>query len=557
MGFPIAMDSLQSSVVFQAGILGILNHFIFRYYEPSPAKAPLAAIILLLEPLALWFILRTSFSWTGLALAYLSFSMTLVTSIVLYRLSPFHPLAKVPGPTRMKISKAYLLWISTRGDRYQVLKTLHEKYGPVLRTAPNEISVIDVDSIPQVLGPSGIPKGKAYVVRQSNQSMPQSIVVASSPALHAKKRRLWNQGMNMQAIRDYEPAIVLRANQLCDELVNLAKEKGSVDLVEWINYFTFDFMSDMAFGGGSEMLKAKEDADGFWDILEGHARLTDVLAQIPWISHFAYKCYNFRLAQLGARWATERIKRGASSKDLWYHLTSEAQSETNKAPLSPLEIVSEGVVAILGGSDTTSSVLACLFWLLLANPEYYKRVQEEVDTVYPPGSDCMDIKKHGELIWLGTCLNEALRLFPPTPTNGPREVPAGSGGKVIAGYFLPEGTEVLVPPYVIHRNAAYFSNPDSFIPERWFQESNAHKLSADHTHNNSAYIPFGYGPRNCVGRALARQEMLMVASLLIRELEFGFAEGFDWEEWPGRLKDYWVTVRGELRVDVKVRGRGN
>jgi len=49
----------------------------------------------------------------------------------------------------------------------------------------------------------------------------------------------------------------------------------------------------------------------------------------------------------------------------------------------------------------------------------------------------------------------------------------------------------------------------------------------------------------------------MVASLLIRELEFGFAEGFDWKEWPGRLKDYWVTVRGELRVDVRVRGRGN
>ncbi|THU91373.1 cytochrome P450 [Dendrothele bispora CBS 962.96] len=561
------MDTSKTYALSFSGVLGILNHVAFRYYEPSPTKAPLSALILFLEPFALWLAFLKNSSSTGpesevlaLATIYVSFGMSLAASIVLYRLSPFHPLANVPGPAYMKVSKAYLVWISFRGDRYRVLKALHDKYGSVIRTGPNQISVCEVDGLIQVLGPTGLPKGKAYSVRQINQSIPQSVVVANSTTLHAKKRRLWNRGMSMQAIRDYEPSIVRRGRQLRDGLVKRSEE-GSVDLVKWINYFTFDFMSDMAFGGGSEMLREGKDTGGLWGFLESHAKMTDILAQVPWLSHFAYKCLTFRFAQVGVKWASDRIKRGASTKDLWYHLRYRIVQEIGFEQISLREIVSEGVVAILAGSDTTSSVLACLFWLLLAHSEYYSQVREEVDKVYPPGSDCMDVTKHGELVLLGACLNEAMRLFPPTPTNGPREVPVGSGGKFVAGYFLPEGMEVLVPPYVIHRNPTYFSNPDSFLPERWLDPESKIRSSIDpdrlgnnFKHNTAAYIPFSYGPRNCVGRALARQEMLMIAGMLIRELEFEFAKGFDWEAWPRKLDDHWVTIRGDLNVDVTVRG---
>ncbi|THV01144.1 hypothetical protein K435DRAFT_655967, partial [Dendrothele bispora CBS 962.96] len=58
----------------------------------------------------------------------------------------------------------------------------------------------------------------------------------------------------------------------------------------------------------------------------------------------------------------------------------------------------------------------------------------------------------------------------------------------------------------------------------------------------AAYIPFSYDLRNCVGRALAHQEMLMIASMLMRELEFDFKKGFDWDVFPGKLGDHWIQL---------------
>ncbi|KAF5361309.1 hypothetical protein D9758_010292 [Tetrapyrgos nigripes] len=676
----------MNSVVVQAGFAGLANHLLFHYFEPSPANTPLAAVFLVLQPLLLAVLPRHTFItplslslpsfWSTLALTYTTFVLTLASSITLYRLSPFHPLANVPGPMVMKISKAYLLWISMRGERHLVFKKLHDRYGDVVRTGPNEISICQVQAMTQVLGSSGFQKGKAYAVRQSNKSIPQSLVVASSPSLHARKRVLWNHGMSMQALKDYEVVMLQKGKELVEVLRRCATGADKdVDLVKWINYFTFDFMSEMAFGGGSSMLKDGKDTHGMWDILEQHARIMDALAQVPWLSHFVYKVFDFPFAKVGARWAMARVKRGNSEsvnangdgsgdengdkmrlKDLWWYLTNEdnqdqdsltttstsTKSKSKQKPhLSLPEVASEGIVAILGGSDTTSSVLACLFWLLMIpdNRGWYERVREEIGRVYPKHyenypkrqtdkeeeeeeedwdwlEEFKDTKKRNELKVLGACINETLRLFPPTLTNGPREVTSVEEERVVAGYFLPKGTEIYVPPYVIHRNPAYFSDPDRFDPGRWLdpvrtregegerdggsegesesqgQNKRKGKLGSDiispglgtegetrpepepeltttathpkHIHTPLAYIPFSYGPRNCVGRALARQELLIIAALLIREFEFEFPRangesggegesGSDWKTWPDRLKDYWVTMRGELKVVVKVR----
>ncbi|KAJ7433356.1 cytochrome P450 [Mycena latifolia] len=194
--------------------------------------------------------------------------------------------------------------------------------------------------------------------------------------------------------------------------------------------------------------------------------------------------------------------------------------------------------------DASSS----LVWFLLSNPEHYRRAQLEIDTVFVEGDDPLDVSKHEELHFLSACINETLRLLPPLPSNGPRQVDPQSGGRTIAGRFIPEGTSIYTPPYALHRNPAYFSpHPDQFVPERWLSGSNFEK------HDISAFIPFSSGPANCVGQRLARRELMMVISLLLKSFHLQFADGFNSAAWPRFIRDYSVTTRGPLLVNLTPR----
>jgi len=186
-------------------------------------------------------------------------------------------------------------------------------------------------------------------------------------------------------------------------------------------------------------------------------------------------------------------------------------------------------------------------WFLLSNSEYYRRVQLELDAIYADGDDPLDVSKHQELVFLSACINESLRLLPPVPSNGgPRQVHLNSGGgRTIAARFIPEGTTIYTPPYSLHRNPDYFfPHPEQFVPDRWLPGANFEK------HETSAFMPFSLGPANCVGQKLAKRELLMVISVLLKSFHVQFADGFDSEAWPGQIHDFFVATRGPLCVNL-------
>lgn len=113
--------------------------------------------------------------------------------------------------------------------------------------------------------------------------------------------------------------------------------------------------------------------------------------------------------------------------------------------------------------------------------------------------------------------------------------------------MIPENTQIYIPPYVLHRDSRYFpDSPDSFVPERWLS-------STDSQNSSTAFIPFFYGPANCAGRHLAKREMLMVMSFIVKKFDVQFAEGFDHARWPLTLHDYFVSSRGPLLIRLSVR----
>ena len=124
--------------------------------------------------------------------------------------------------------------------------------------------------------------------------------------------------------------------------------------------------------------------------------------------------------------------------------------------------------------------------------------------------------------------------------------------RVRACRYVPPGTQVYVPPYILHRDPRFFSpTPDTFLPSSWLPARDG--APAGNVLDRTAFIPFSYGPANCVGRQLARMEMRMVVCLLVQTFDFAFAEGFDKDGWLGTVHDHLVSTRGPLMLKVTER----
>ncbi|KAJ7080333.1 high nitrogen upregulated cytochrome P450 monooxygenase 2 [Mycena belliarum] len=533
-------------LLLSAVALALANHAIFNRYEPLNANIPF--IILALEPPALLLVFDEPFSFTRLIWAYTLFLFSTSASIVAYRLSPLHPLAQFEGPTLGKISKLWGLWIAWHGHQHLYLKKLHDEYGPCVRTGPNELSINDAAATLQILASGGLEKGRFYSAGRPSSS-PPSIVELAGDA-HKAKRRVWNRAMAGEALRAYEFLIVKRATQLVARLAEEA-QRGSVDLVAWFDFFALDLMGDLAFGEGFEMLQDGKDATCLGERIRIYTATSVLIGHIPWIGRTFHLIPQFRrlvreFSNFALALTIRRVERGGSVvKDLWYYLADEGDFEKVKPTLG--DSAGDGIVAIIAASDTTAATLSSLVWFLLSNPECYRRVQREIDAVFGEGGDPLEMIGHEELQFLSACINETLRLHPPVPSNGPRQVDAGSGGRVIAGRFIPGGTTIYTPPYVLQRSPVYFSRPDDFAPERWLP-------GADFEHHDlSAFVPFSLGPAGCVGQKLARRELLMVGSLLFKSFELRFADGFEGAMWPGGFREFFVATRGPLRVSLTTR----
>jgi cytochrome P450 len=157
----------------------------------------------------------------------------------------------------------------------------------------------------------------------------------------------------------------------------------------------------------------------------------------------------------------------------------------------------------LAGYETTASALASSFYLLDKAPQVEAKLVEELDKVLegrPP--NIADLKK---MPYLENVVKEVLRLCPPGGLLGRRVIQAFDLG----GYHFEPGAEIWLSPYSVHRDQAYYTQPEEFIPERWAGGELERNLP------KGAYIPFSAGPHQCLGNHFALAEIkLLLASIV-------------------------------------------
>lgn len=222
--------------------------------------------------------------------------------------------------------------------------------------------------------------------------------------------------------------------------------------------------------------------------------------------------------------ATERSKIGLDTdrKDFFYYLLNARDPETGKGFTGP-ELWGESNLLIIAGSDTTSTALAAAFFYLVHNPAKLEKLAEEIRAAF---QDIEDVKAGTELnacVYLRAVIDEAMRLSPPVGGVLPREILPG--GLEIDGLRLPAGVVVGTPHYALHHHPSYFPSPFSFVPERWIPDSSPEVTKDTVALAQSAFCPFSVGPRGCIGKGLAYNELMTSLGRTVWMYDFKLAEG--------------------------------
>lgn len=171
--------------------------------------------------------------------------------------------------------------------------------------------------------------------------------------------------------------------------------------------------------------------------------------------------------------------------------------------LTPAEVRDEVVTFVVAGHETIASALTWGSGLLAAAPDVAARLRTEARSVLPDREQAVTLADAARLPYARAVLDEALRLYPPAWVITRRAL----SGDVLEGHEVPAGAMVILSPWVSHRAAAHWPEPQAFRPDRFL--GGARPAAG-------TYLPFGAGPRQCIGRDLALLEGTLALAALAR-----------------------------------------
>jgi cytochrome P450 len=206
------------------------------------------------------------------------------------------------------------------------------------------------------------------------------------------------------------------------------------------------------------------------------------------------------------------------------------------AGLTDRQVRDELVTLLLVGHETTALALTYALWLLAEHAEFQDEVAAEIRAVVVGKPKYDDIER---LRLLRAVVHETLRLYPPVWIFGREAISPVE----VDGYLLQRGAQVLVSPWILHRHLGWFSDPNSFKPERWLSKDFSGMLL------NQAFIPFGGGSRQCVGRNFAILEIVIVLATVISRYRVRRVDDGDLSFVPT------ATLRPRERVVLELQAR--
>lgn len=445
------------------------------------------------------------------------------------------PLAKVSGPKSFALTKYRLAWEDYRGTRTHCIHALHEKYGPVVRVGPNEISFNTLSALRTIYG-AGSPFQRSSFYRMFDVYGRKNLFSFSSGVEHrglsfiqraieriltanAERKKLLNHAYSKSCVLKPQTTTMIedKTRQFLSLVSSSSKSFPSdMEIFTALHYFSMDSITAFLYGtqGSTSSISSSKDRALLSDILHPRRRslsffavhfprltswlytrtgitetLITTLGLLPMSKPTTYT--GIRAHALEAATAIQNTPTANSNECIATRLFKASA----KKPMYLLDVASECADHFLAGIDTTSdTIMFAIFALSLPhNKPFQSALRREVLSLSPE-----EFNENGvispvtadKLPYLDAVIKETLRLYAPIPSSEPR---FSDAIEEVDGFEVPASTVVSMAPYSLHRNPNAFTDPKKFDPERWLGEEE--KVAE----MKRWFWAFSSGARMCIG----------------------------------------------------------
>jgi cytochrome P450 len=399
-------------------------------------------------------------------------------------------------------------------------RDVHHRFGDLVRVRLGPLPaylVVAPALVEQVLLGSreGYKKGRSF---DSMRLLIGDGLLTSEGALWQRQRRLLQPFFTRAAVAGYVDAMGAAVGDLLVGWDRAAATGQPLLLTSEMMSLAMDVIGRCLFGI-KLAAEAAQVGDAVYDCLLFTSRRTRQLAPPPlWVPTPANRAFvrarrlvtDFILSRIAAR--TAPADSAAVQEAGLLDALTQAHDSGSGDGMSQKQFVDEILTFFLAGHETTAVGLTFTLHLLSQHPEVEARLHEEVDRVLaaqPPTAHDLEALPYTRQV-----IDEALRLYPPLwifPRTAAREQRLG-------GFTVPEGAMMLIAPYLTHRLPGLWPDPERFDPERFRPEQSAARP-------RHAYLPFGLGPRACIGQHFALQEMVLAVAAIAQRFSLRGLQG--------------------------------
>ncbi|XP_037074297.1 cytochrome P450 3A11-like [Pollicipes pollicipes] len=441
------------------------------------------------------------------------------------------------------------------------VKKLHEKtkqaggYLPMLDVFDPALSVSDLELIKAIL----VKDFDHFTTREPSSFMSKygifsKMMTTLSGQDWKDVRNISTPAFSTGKIRQMCQPCEEQAELLAEQLYKESKDIDEIDVKAIMARYTMDSIVSVAFGLDADSIRNPDSVIATKAAQLGNLKSAGrfvlfflVIALPEFISrHFNLDKivgnegteYFYGMAKQSMRQRLEHPEQRRG--DYLQMLLDTRQEEGQRRRLTDDEIIAQCLLFYFAGYDTTSNALAWTARLLAFNPRQQERLQAEIDSKLTSEEDCITFDMVNSMPFLANVLSESLRLYPAMQLSRCCTKPYRVPGTDIV---LPENSMVYMSPYGIQRDPDLYPDPDAFDPDRFLPEAKADR----HAY---AWLPFGQGPRNCIGMRFALLQAKLALVAILRRYSFvpGAKSGDvvpEIDAAPGQLKEKggtWLKV---------------
>ncbi|KAK0710627.1 cytochrome P450 [Lasiosphaeris hirsuta] len=532
--------------------VGLLSHILYfiRGYHDTQALGIFASHVVAYTALAGPLVAEKGIYTGGLTASaiFTSYLVALFTSIGVYRVF-FHRLSRFPGPLAAKLTKFYGPYTARNGQMHLEQNKLFEKYGDIVRIAPNELLILSTDAIPKIhSSKSGCRKRDAGIYNVVTYKGEYNLDSILDREEHRWRRRVWERAMTTKSIHSYENSTRVICKTFLAKVA--AMEGKSIDSSLFSLLMTFDNMGKIGFSHEFKTIEA-----GKANYMLGLLEVT--FGQIAQLGELVWPLAFFQSLGVGGDSAkfdalthnmadTRREAQHKETPDIFGHFIEDFGSQKPTAFFNKNILYSDAGLILVAATDTVAAALSYAFYFLAKHQDSQARLFEEVATTFGktiPGEFTND--DLSKIPYLDAVINETMRLENPICNNAGRLTPPE--GIVVDRVWIPGGSAVRVPGYAMQRSAKAFLQPLEYIPERWTTRP---ELILD----AAGFMPFITGPNNCVGKRLAMMVLRLVLAYTVYHSRFEFAPGEDGTAIFTKAKNNLILKAGPLNLVFTKRG---